>query len=84
MATSKQTYECYVCQKRGFSNVRVYLDGRDANGKTIYKNEDMSPHQHKGTPSTAERGSPGTVTMSTLNDKLDKIISLLNEKREMV
>lgn len=44
---SKQTYECYVCKRNGFVDVRVYLDGKDENGKTVYKNEDMSPHSHK-------------------------------------
>jgi hypothetical protein len=44
---SKQTYPCYVCKKAGYDNVRVYLDGRTADGKTIYKNEDMTPHVHK-------------------------------------
>jgi hypothetical protein len=44
---SKQTYECYVCKKNNFPGVRVHLDGKDANGKTIYKNENMTPHQHK-------------------------------------
>jgi hypothetical protein len=44
---SKQTYECYVCKRNGFTDVRVYLDGKTEDGKTIYKNEDMSPHNHK-------------------------------------
>lgn len=44
---SKQTYECFQCKKNGFPDVRVYLDGKTEDGKTIYKNEDMTPHQHK-------------------------------------
>lgn len=44
---SKVTYECFVCKKNGFPDTRVFLDGKDENGKTIYKNEDMTAHQHK-------------------------------------
>jgi hypothetical protein len=44
---SKQTYECYVCKKAGFADVRVYRDGKTEDGKTIYKNTDMTAHQHK-------------------------------------
>ncbi|MGH9983844.1 MAG: hypothetical protein ACRD8W_07805 [Nitrososphaeraceae archaeon] len=32
---SKKTFECFVCQKQGFSNERVYLAGNDCNG--IYR-----------------------------------------------
>lgn len=44
---SKQTFECFVCKRNGFPETRVYLDGKTEDGKTIYKNEDMSSHQHK-------------------------------------
>lgn len=47
MMASKQTYPCFVCKKNGFPDVMVYLDGRTADGKTIYKNEDMTPHNPK-------------------------------------
>jgi hypothetical protein len=47
MATSKQTYECYVCKRNGFPDTKVYLEGKTEDGKTIYKNEDMSSHNHK-------------------------------------
>jgi hypothetical protein len=33
--------------KAGFPNVRVFLDGKTESGATIYKNEDMYPHEHK-------------------------------------
>jgi hypothetical protein len=63
---SKQTYECYVCRRNGLENVRVYLDGKTEDGKTIYKNEDMTPHAHKlkqsinlSTGSTQESGHLG-------------------------
>ena len=46
MAISKQTYECYVCRNNGFDNVRVYLDGKTETGKPIYKNIDLTQHQH--------------------------------------
>lgn len=45
--TSRQTFECYVCKRQGFADVRVFLDGKTEDGKTIYKNPDMTPHQHK-------------------------------------
>jgi hypothetical protein len=44
---SKQTYECYVCKRNNFPDVRVYLDGKTEDGKTIYKNPDMTSHIHK-------------------------------------
>lgn len=39
MAVSKQTYPCYICRRNGFDNVRVFLDGKTEDGKTIYKDE---------------------------------------------
>jgi len=44
---SKQIYECYVCKRNGFPDTKVFLDGKTEDGKTIYKNPDMSPHLHK-------------------------------------
>jgi hypothetical protein len=89
---SKQTYECFVCKKNGFPETRVYLDGKDANGKTIYKNEDLSPHQHKQQAKQLEQQpqaskSTTIVTQATQNDmiikKLDRIISALESQNRM-
>jgi hypothetical protein len=77
---SKQTYECYVCKRNGFADIRVYLDG-----KTIYKNEDMSPHVHKQQQQQHSQSSntvtePATTAMKIINAKLDSIISLLESQ----
>lgn len=63
---SKQTYECYVCKRNGFNDIRVYLDGKTEDGKTIYKNEDMSSHQHKAKqPGQAEQPQQSQPQAST-------------------
>lgn len=80
---SKQTYECYVCKRNGFADTRVYLDGKTEDGRTIYKNEDMSPHQHKR---QQQHGSDdaGNITelsettqLKVLGARLEYAISLL-------
>jgi hypothetical protein len=43
---SRKTYICFVCQKSGHE-VQVYLDGKDAEGRTKYLNEDGTKHIHK-------------------------------------
>lgn len=86
---SKQTYECFVCKKNGFPDTRVYLDGKTEDGKTIYKNEDMTPHQHKQQqekqPSSLQQASTTIVTEPTslkiINAKLDRIIALLESQK---
>jgi hypothetical protein len=61
---SRNTYPCYICIKNGFADVRVYLDGKTADGKTIYKNEDMSPHIHKQhAPEFRQRVNSNTSSM---------------------
>lgn len=57
---SKQTYECYVCKRNGFTDVRVYLDGKTEDGKTNYKNEDMSPHNYKQLSQQPKQQQPRT------------------------
>lgn len=88
---SRNTYECYVCKKNGFPETRVYLDGKDANGKTIYKNEDFSPHQHKQAKQEQQtqpqpKASTTIVTEPTslkiINAKLDRIIALLESQQQ--
>ena len=80
---SRNTYECFMCKKAGFPDTRVYLDGKTEDGKTVYKNEDMSPHQHKQGNGQQQRGSTTIITQATQNDiiikKLDEIIVLLGE-----
>lgn len=89
---SRQTYECYVCKRNGFADVRVYLDGKTEDGKTIYKNEDLTPHQHKQANQQSQQqgqqqqqGSTTVVTeptsMKIINAKLDRIIALLESQK---
>ncbi len=90
---SRNTYECYVCKKNGFPETRVYLNGKTDDGKTIYKNVDMSPHVHKPQSmqrqqqSTQQAGGGGSTTvvlestqLKILNAKLDRIVALLLER----
>ena len=86
---SKQTYECYVCKRNGFADIRVYLDGKTEDGKTIYRNEDMLPHVHKQAKqqqSQPQQQSSIIVTEPTslkiINAKLDRIIALLLESQQ--
>jgi hypothetical protein len=87
-----KSYDYYVfqnvtCKKAGFPNVRVYLDGKTEDGKTIYKNEDSTPHQHKTRQQQPQQpqASSTIVTEPTLlkniNTKLDKIIALLESQK---
>ena len=73
---SKQTYECYVCKRNGHGDVRVYLDGKTDDGKTIYKNIDMSPHVHKP-QQQQEKGSSNLLSTVTAEPTSLKVI---NEK----
>lgn len=89
---SKQTYECFVCKRNGFPDTRVYLDGKTEDGKTVYKNEDMSPHQHKQQAKQQQQSQQGQAAASTIvteptslkiiNAKLDRIISLLESQKQ--
>jgi hypothetical protein len=90
---SKQTYECYVCKRNGFPDTRVYLDGKTDDGKTIYKNEDMSAHSHKrnvANTSTANSqqsqqltGQPQQQQQPTLSEILMQI-KLLQQKVDKI
>jgi hypothetical protein len=73
---SKQTYECYVCKRNGFTDVRVYLDGKDENGKTVYKNEDMSPHSHKQLSPQPKQEQQQSKQPTELTEILDKLQGL--------
>ena len=70
----------------------VYLAGKDEFGKTVYAEEDGTPHLHK--TNTNKQGSSTLVTTSTttptieptslkiINAKLDRIISLLESQHQ--
>ena len=88
---SRNTYECYICKKNGFPETRVYLDGKTEDGKTIYKNEDLTPHQHKSEAESpqnrAQKSSFDTVvteptSLKSINTKLDRIIELLESQKK--
>ena len=84
---SRKPYECFKCRDKGYSNTMVYLAGKDESGKTVYVEEDGTPHLHK----TNKQGSSTVVTNTTtptmeptllkiINAKLDRIISLLESQ----
>lgn len=76
--TSKKTYACFICEKNGFPDERVYLAGKDANGKTIYLEPDgVTAHQHKRKETSNTTSSQQQPT--TLATTADTIISLLKE-----
>ena len=86
---SKQTYECFQCKKNGFPDVRVYLDGKTEDGRTIYKDENMAPHQHKQQekqPAQQQQLQASTTivteptSLKIINARLDRIIALLESK----
>ena len=87
---SRKPYECFKCRDFGFPNTMVFLAGKDDQGKTVYIEEDGTAHQHKikrqgqTQPTQQQQGSTTAVTEPTatkiLNAKLDRIISLLEER----
>lgn len=60
--------------------ISVYLDGRTEDGRTIYKNKDMSPHQHKQQQQQSQ-SQPEPTFVKILNAKLDRIIALLEREQ---
>ncbi len=88
MMASKQTYPCFQCEKNGFPDVRVYLDGKDANGKTIYKNEDLSPHTHKQgqyqQQTVVQQSQTPVQQASTIISDLQLQMKLLHQKLDRV
>ena len=88
---SRKPYEFYVCQRNGFNGVMVYLAGKDENNKTVYLEEDGTPHLHKTnkqgsstvvtTNSTLSTG-PTTTSLKIINAKLDRIITLLESQHK--
>lgn len=85
---SKQTYECYICKRNNFPNVRVYLDGKTEDGKTIYKNEDMSPHQHKQKQQQQQQQSgrinPTEQAQTEYDKPVDRGINAFSMMRDLI
>ena len=87
---SKSTYECFVCKNNGFAGVQVCLAGKDDQGRAIRLESDaVTPHVHKTkVPSQQTQQPQGSMTTvvteptatKILNAKLDRIISLLEER----
>lgn len=82
---SRKTYECFVCKRQGFDNIQVYLDGKDAEGKTKYLNEDMTVHIHQGNSAMTQATQPqpqaqaaASTTIVTQVTKEDRMIAMLN------
>ena len=72
--TSKKTYNCFVCEKNGYPDERVYLAGKDENGKTVYISEDgVARHQHK------RKGGGAISSSSSKLETSETIIQLLKE-----
>ena len=76
--------------------MQVYLDGKTAEGKTIYKNPDMSEHIHKlkgqdqqqQTQTQPVQSSTTIVTENTahkiINARLDRVIELLETNNQLI
>jgi hypothetical protein len=82
---SRKTYECFVCKRQGFDNIQVYLDGKDAEGKTKYLNEDMNVHTHQGSNATTTQSQPQpqaaastTIVTQAQATEEDRILNMLN------
>jgi hypothetical protein len=70
---SRWMYECYVCKRVGIEGVKVYLDGKDSEGRTKYLNTDMTPHTHQSIAAKDHQQSPQkqskeeVISFSSLN-----------------
>jgi hypothetical protein len=85
---SRKPYECFKCRDNGYANTMVYLAGKDESGKTVYVEEDGTPHLHKTKHNHSISDYQGSVTepittaMKIINAKLDRIIALLQESQK--
>jgi hypothetical protein len=61
---SKQLYPCFSCRRVGYE-IPVYLDGKDAEGRTKYLNEDGTKHIHKTKQELPQQSNP----LATLSDE---------------
>ncbi|MGH9856482.1 MAG: hypothetical protein ACRD4B_01440 [Acidobacteriota bacterium] len=80
---SRNTYECYACKKAGFPNIRVYLDGKTESGQTIYKDEDLTPHQHQHKQQSQSQ-QPQAQQVEVTNADLVLQIKLLQQKMDSI
>lgn len=87
---SKQTYPCFACRKAGYE-IPVYLDGKDAEGRTKYLNEDGTKHVHKTNPlekpseESVLRGITAFTMMADLIQLVEhnqKLLVSVNEKMD--
>ena len=62
---SRKPYECFKCRDNGYANTMVYLAGKDESGKTVYVEEDGTPHLHK----TNKQGPSTVVTTESTSLK---------------
>ena len=83
---SRKSYPCFACQKAGYDDVMVLLDGKDEQGRTKYLNEDGTKHTHLGSSSQQPQAQPqpqqqGQVytTIVTQTTKEDRILNLLSD-----
>ena len=86
---SKSTYPCFACRKAGYE-IPVFLDGKDAEGRTNYLNEDGTKHIHKtkaeagfnqnhAQESSLDSKDYGALLVS-MNEKLDRLLNLAERK----
>jgi hypothetical protein len=83
---SPRTYECFVCKRNGIDGVQLYLNGKDAEGRTKYLNEEMTIHFHQGSgaapsptqlPANSKQVSKEEIVplLRIINTKLDRLLS---------
>jgi hypothetical protein len=79
---SRNTYPCFACRKAGYE-IPVYLDGKDAEGRTKYLNEDGTKHVHKTNPlekpseESVQRGISAFTMMTDLTILVEPTQKLL-------
>jgi hypothetical protein len=86
---SRRSYPCFGCQKSGYEDVMVLLDGKDDQGRTKYLNEDGTKHTHLGSSSQQaqpqqQQASTTIVTQSTKEDRILNLLGDLNIKMNRV
>ena len=80
---SRKSYPCFACQKSGYDDVMILLDGKDEQGHTKYLNEDGTKHTHLGSssqqPQTQQQQGQASTTIVTQTTKEDRILNLLSD-----
>jgi hypothetical protein len=77
---SPRTYECFVCKRNGIDGVQVYLDGKDAEGRTKYLNEDMTIHFHEGTSASVATTQQPTTSKQVFKEEIVPLLRIINAK----